>query len=365
MRIILPSLFILLAAPSGFAQVFGGASPSQKAIQETAVMLQQARRNADAESALRAADRSADNGRLDQIAAEARIRRAQPVDDDGAKLVDAADRRLEPAMKSASPEGKLIIAQSSTAPVMRAPEADAPVSALPGAKAAAGQKPAAGKKGKDAATPPTDIDIHSEGAVYLDSAQALAIFTDDVVVDHPQFHLTSDKLEVYFIKEEEKKKSPEPPPAAPVTAGSRLAEADAPAKPEAAPGAAEADQSKDTQLKQAIATGRKVVIRKLDENGEAQIGICRHATYLGESGDIILREKPQVQRGNNVIIARVDSTYMVLKQNGELKVFGPADTKIVQKNDGDARPKKPAKTPAGNAPAEAAKPAKPPKAVKL
>ena len=96
--------------------------------------------------------------------------------------------------------------------------------------------------------------------------------------------------------------------------------------------------------------GRKVVIRKLDEKGELQIGICRHATYIGESGDIILREMPQVQRGNNVIIARDPSTYMVLKQNGELKVHGPADTKIEQKPDLAANPRRPAPSSPGAVP---------------
>ncbi|HEY2574385.1 MAG TPA: hypothetical protein VGH65_09955, partial [Verrucomicrobiaceae bacterium] len=59
-----------------------------------------------------------------------------------------------------------------------------------------------------------------------------------------------------------------------------------------------------------------------------QIGICRDLVYMGDSGDVILKVMPQVQRGDNVIIARDPSTYMVMKQNGELKTYGPAETKI-------------------------------------
>lgn len=112
----------------------------------------------------------------------------------------------------------------------------------------------------------------------------------------------------------------------------------------------QAPQSGDAKLKQADGYGKKVVINKLDEKGEPQIGICRHATYMGESGDVILREMPQVQRGNNVIIARDSSTYMVLKQNGELKVHGPADTKIQQKPDAVGKPKASAPAPSGAVP---------------
>jgi lipopolysaccharide export system protein LptA len=331
MRTILPAAFIILAAAPARAQSIEGASATQKAVQETGRVLRQAQSNARTEAARQIADRAADGGRLGQLAGEAREKLAATSGDDDRKLIGAVDRKLEPALRGAAPEGRAIIAQSAVAPPTRAPDPDTPKGGAP-SKAPSGTGAADGKKGRAAGPQPSTIDILSEGAVYLDSAQALAIFTDDVVLDHPQFHMTSDKLEVYFVKGGDKKPALEKE-----GQGNKAAEPDA--APKAQPVDRPAPQAGDARLKQAIATGKKVVVRKLDENGEPQIGICRHLTYLGDSGDVILREMPQVQRGNNVIIARDSSTYMVMKQNGELKVHGPADTRIQQKSDAVGKPK--------------------------
>jgi len=341
MRTILSAAFILLIAAPARAQTIEGAFGTQKAIQETSRVLRQADSNAKAEAVRQMADRAADDGRLSKLAGEARKRMAASDGNDGRKLIGAVDQKLEPALRGAAPEGRAIIAQSASAPATRAPESDVPKGGAP-SKAQSESRTPGVKKGKAAEPQPSNIDILSEGAVYLDSAQALAIFTDDVVVDHPQFHMTSDKLEVYFVKGGDQKAAPEKAAKGGTTAGPDV-------PPKAQPVDPPASQSGDARLKQAIATGKKVVIRKLDENGEPQVGICRHVTYMGDSGDVILREMPQVQRGNNVILARDSSTYMVLKQNGELKVHGPADTRIQQKPDTIGKPKAsaPAATDAG------------------
>lgn len=342
MRTILSVAIIILAAVPSRAQSVEGVPATQKAMQETGRMLRQAQSNARSEAARQIADRVADGGRLGQLASEARTKLAAPPGDEGRKLIGAVDQKLEPALRDAAPEGRAIIAQSAVAPPTRAPDASAPKGGARSKGASEGGT-TEGKKGKAAEPQPSTIDILSEGAVYLDSAQALAIFTDDVVLDHPQFHMTSDKLEVYFIKGSDEK-----PAAEKAAEGGKPPGPDAP--PKAQPVDGPAPQTGDAKLKQAIATGKKVVVRKLDENGEPQIGICRHLTYMGDSGDVILREMPQVQRGNNVIIARDSSTYMVLRQNGELKVHGPADTRIQQKPDAVGKPKASAPAPSDAAP---------------
>lgn len=332
MRTFLPAAFIILTAASAPAQTFEGASAAQKAIQETGRLLRQADSNATSEAVRQMAERAADGGRLGRLADEARKKMATSGGDDGRKLISAADQKLEPALRSAAPEGRAIIAQSAAAPAARAPGPNVPKGGAPSRPRSESGTPGV-KKGRAAAPPPSTIDILSEGAVYLDSAQALAVFTDDVVLDHPQFHMTCDKLEVYFLKGGDKKAAEEKD-----GAGAKAPEPGAP--PRAQPADRPAPQTDEAKLKQAIASGKKVVISKLDENGQPQIGICRQATYMGDSGDVIMREMPQVQRGNNIIIARDASTYMVMKQNGELKVHGPADTKIQQSADavGKAKP---------------------------
>ncbi|MCE9518590.1 MAG: hypothetical protein K8R87_03345 [Verrucomicrobia bacterium] len=340
-NIFLAVIISCIAAPLS-AQTKGGVATPQKALLETGRAISEAQSSAKTESARQTSDRAADNGRLDQLATEAQGKLAKPSDNSNSKLIFSVDQKLEPALRSATPEGRAIIAQSAAAPAVRAPEPNATKGSAPAPKPLA-TGASDGSKNKTAETPAKDIDIRSEGAVYLDSAQALAIFTDDVVVDHPTFHMTCDKLEVYFVKEPSQK-------AAPVKDAPAKNSADSAANSKTPPVDPAAPASGDAKLKQAIGTGKKVVVRKLDERGEPQIGICRHLTYIGESGDVILREMPQVQRGNNVIIAREPSTYMVMKQNGELKVHGPADTKIQQKPDAGGKPAAPALAPSGAVP---------------
>lgn len=333
MRTILLAAFLIFAAAPAGAQSTEAVSAAQKAVQETGRVLKQAQSNAAIEAARGLAERAADNGRLSQLASEARQKLAAGSGDESRKLIGAADKKLEPALRDVGPEGRAIIAQSAAAPPTTGlPETNPPK----GAPAERVRETAAkdGGKGRAAKSQPGSIDILSEGAVYLDSAQALAVFTDDVVLTHPQFHMTSDKLEVYFVKGSGEKPAPEKQAPGTKPAGPNEPPKAQPVDPQPAP-----PQSGNAKLKQAIATGKKVVIRKLDENGEPQIGICRHVTYVGESGDVILREMPQVQRGGNVIFARDSTTYMVIRQNGELKVHGPADTRIQQKPDALGKPK--------------------------
>ena len=296
-------------------------------MEETGRVLKKASNNGRAEAEKISLDQSAGRTRLDQLVDHNKSARTEGGGSIDKSLVDAVNRKLDPAMGRVAPEGKTLIAQSSNAPAMRAPDSgddravpvkDKPVDEdmtltplVRSKRDSQSAAPAPSSPAKSDAASDAPIDIVSQGALYFDSAQSMAIFTEDVVVNHPQFHLTCDELQVYMLKEGEK----DPKKAAPAP----------PSPPGEAP-----KPKQDSSVKQAIATGRKVVIQKRSENGEMQIGISRHATYIGESGDIILREMPQVQRARNLIIATDRSTYMVFKQNGELKVHGPARTEIIQ-----------------------------------
>ena len=128
-----------------------------------------------------------------------------------------------------------------------------------------------------------------------------------------------------------------------------------PAKP-AAPGApakgADGQPVSDSSIKFAIARGRMVTIEKLTETGDLQIGHAKHATYDGATGNILLRDFPQVQRGQHLQIATDPVTTMTLKQNGALDTKGPSRTEIVQdkpkSNSGLKSPPPPAASPNPN-----------------
>jgi len=242
-------------------------------------------------------------------------------------VLDAASSRLDSAVSNVSDQGKALLAQNAQTPAMKAPGPD---KIVPASEVTitdvAGAKPAP-MKATPLAKPVSEAEktvITSTGAAYFDSKQAMGVFTDDVVVQHPQFHITCDVLEVYMRKEGE---------AAPAPAPRRD-----PQTPPPLPGESPRnDGLGDSGVERAIAKGRKVVIQKLSETGDIQIGICRHATYDGASGDIIMRDYPQVQRGRNVVIATDSSTVMTIKPNGELKTAGPTRVDLLPSDGKDKK----------------------------
>lgn len=252
-------------------------------------------------------------------------------------LSNRANASLATAAANLSDEGKALLAQTAvggglgqaTAPK---PLTVDPVPAAPGGKAPKAPAPSSADGPKPLPLKPTPLDdpahksasktvINCTGAAYFDAKEAIAIFTDNVEVHHPQFFITCDEFEVHMVKDNEKKGEKAPP--APAAPGSG---APAPAAPAAS---GEPDLS-DSGVKMAIARGKMVTIEKLTENGDIQVGKCKHATYIGESGDVILREWPQVQRGMHLQIATDASTRMILKQNGALQTEGPSRTEILQ-----------------------------------
>jgi lipopolysaccharide export system protein LptA len=321
------SLCGLLLASSAFAQSKGGApAPKNSSVSEAARILQKARESGDADEARRALEAAADNRRAERLAAQApRNATTAPVD-------PAADKRLSTALQNlSSPEGKALLAQNNAAPALRAPDSSQviPVAKVVPVDASAAKPeplkatPLTSKAKKE----PARTIITSQGAAFFDSKTSMGVFTDDVVVAHPQFHLTGDELEIYMLKDSEK-------PAAPLNNSGE------PIRPAGVlPGEGPPSGGADSGIRQAIAKGRKVVIQKLSETGEVQVGICRHATYVGATGDIIMRDFPQVQRGMNVIRATAPSTIITILANGRLKVNGPSTTDIIQEAD-----KKPART---------------------
>ncbi len=302
----------------------------------------------------RVKEMASDDGRAEKLLEESkRAAKAKPDLVERAKQ-EARDKNLTETLSNLSPQGKAMLAQSGSARAQKAPgEAQlVPVNKvtevqLTDAKPMPLRPTPLERTEKD---PPSRTVITSKGSAFFDSRQAMGVFTDDVECSHPQFHLNSDTLEVFMLKDDEKAELEAKLAKRPM----RLP--DAPEEPEP-----------DKSVKQAIAKGRKVIIQKLSETGELQIGISRHATYVGENGDVILRDWPQVQRGRNVVVATDPSTVMTIKQNGALKTQGPNRVDIVQEGDKKAPinqvPKNSAvPPPAANPTSGPAEPIGPPKA---
>ena len=152
------------------------------------------------------------------------------------------------------------------------------------------------------ATKPVSRAVVDSGNAFFDSKTGFGVFVDDVVLDHPEFRLTADELELYMLP-----KDTAPKGEAPLAKGV------------------------NGEIKSAIAKGRKVVIIKRTPDGGTQTGIGREAVYDGATGDMILRGWPQIQKGNNLTVASEPTTYFILKADGHFYAKGGrAQTSIVQ-----------------------------------
>lgn len=255
-----------------------------------------------------------------------------------------SQQRLKAAMSRVSPEGKTLLAQSGTAPSLRAPsEGPSAAKASPLSTDSPGPKPQPLKATPlVAAEKPLARTVIDAGSSFFDSKAGFGVFVDDVVLDHPEFHLTSDELEVYMNKEEP---ADAPKAAAPgkspvvlkgPTAGELFADGAADAK---STGPAPSERKTGGNIKTAIAKGRKVLINKMSAKGEPQTGIGREAVYDGATGDMILRGWPQIQEGKNLTVATEPSTYFVIKANGNFQALGGrAQTRIIQQEEKKAPP---------------------------
>lgn len=136
-----------------------------------------------------------------------------------------------------------------------------------------------------------EVEILAQGGSTFDSKANLVVFEQDVVVKHPQFDLVCDKLIVFLKKQSE--------------------------------------DEEDSALDKAIATGKRVTVRKNGADGEVQIGQARKVTFEGKSGDVILEDWPQVQTDTRLIQAKSQETIIILNQDGKMKINGPSITKLL------------------------------------
>ena len=119
-------------------------------------------------------------------------------------------------------------------------------------------------------------------------------FTGNVVLQHPSFNLTGDKLVIYLNDDQ----------------------------PMGANGAAAADDN-DAPFKKAIATGGMVEIVRRGLDGKTQIAKARKATYDGATKDMTLSGgPPTLQSGSGLINPSSPQAVIILKGNGRHEVKG-------------------------------------------
>lgn len=129
------------------------------------------------------------------------------------------------------------------------------------------------------------------GASYFDSSKRIVVFTGEVVVNHPDFDIECEELEVYLKPENEE------------TGGGAMSGG----------------------IDIAVAHGKRVVIRKPANSktkSKAQLGQCQKATYYAGKGELVMQKWPQLQVGNHLFRALEKGTEMTLRQNGQHRIAG-------------------------------------------
>jgi lipopolysaccharide export system protein LptA len=163
------------------------------------------------------------------------------------------------------------------------------------------------------------IDITAQKSAFFDANKNYGLYTGDVKARHPQMYIECEELELFMAKQEggvlggSKPKKP--------ATTSKDADILAPAKKPANAG---------PPIDKADARGPMVTVEKLSEDGELQIGHCKHLIYDGKTESTTLLEWPQVQVGNQLHKSTEAGCIMVIDKNGKLTTTGGHETIILQ-----------------------------------
>lgn len=127
----------------------------------------------------------------------------------------------------------------------------------------------------------------------MDNAKGVLVFTGNVLIDHPEFEIKCDKLEIQMAE------------------GVGM----------------EGGEKEDTNFKRAIASGGMVEIRRIgvDEKGKkkTQIAIARIADYNGITKDIVLSGgPPYIQDGDRFVKTNSEDAKIIMRGNGLYEITG-------------------------------------------
>ncbi len=157
--------------------------------------------------------------------------------------------------------------------------------------------------------------ITAQKSAFFDANEGYGIYTGNVKARHPQMYIECEELEIWMAKQEGGALKPKP--ANPV---GKDADILAPAKKPAG----------ESPIEKADARGPMVTVEKVAEDGELQIGRCKHLIHDGKTGITTLYEWPQVQVGNQLHKSTEPGCVMIIDKKGKLTTHGGNETIILQ-----------------------------------
>lgn len=165
--------------------------------------------------------------------------------------------------------------------------------------------------------------ITAQKSAFFDANEGYGIYTGAVKARHPQMYIECEELEIWMAKQEGAALKPKAASPAP-----KDTDILAPPKKKANEG---------SPIEKADARGPMVTVEKVAEDGELQIGRCKHLIHDGKTGTTTLYDWPQVQVGNQLHKSTEPGCVMIIDKAGKLTTHGGNETIILQGE--DATPK--------------------------
>lgn len=165
--------------------------------------------------------------------------------------------------------------------------------------------------------------ITAQKSAFFDANLGYGLYTGDVKARHPQMYIECEELEIYMAKQDVT--APKPKSTSPAVKDSDIL---APPKKE---------ENAAPPIEKADARGPMVTVEKISEEGELQVGHCKHLIYDGKTRNTTLLEWPQVQAGNRLHRSTEPGCIMIIDQAGKLTTQGGHETIVLQGE--DATPK--------------------------
>ncbi len=171
----------------------------------------------------------------------------------------------------------------------------------------------------------TETDIDATQSATFNSKDRIAVFTGNVRVKDPRFELACDKLTVFLNK------------GAPTDAAAPGTPQ--PANPPAAPGAQPSPPAPGGGIDHALAEGHVIIIQrkaatKPGEEEKLSIGRGGIGTFDNKSGDMVLKDWPNLEQNGSSLIAKSQGTVMTIHRDSSMDCEGPNTTRLIQHGKG-------------------------------
>lgn len=164
------------------------------------------------------------------------------------------------------------------------------------------------------------IIVTAQKKAFFDANRGYGIYVGDVKARSTQMYIECEELELFMTRQE---------------GGMLGGPKKAPSK-DADIVAVKKDDD-NMPIEKADARGPMVTVEKISDQGELQVGHCKHLIFDGKTGISTLMDWPQVQAGNKLHKATEPGCVMTIDKKGMLTTTGGHQTIILQGD--DATPK--------------------------